>query len=95
MAELIDKGAFIEDIKTEIVNLAMDGLKGTPRDRSELYGMIDRINEQPTTTESEIRAKAIEEFAEWIKSEFKTEIQCSDEELTWIDEAAEQLKGEQ
>ena len=67
MAELIDKKAFIEDIKTEIVNLGMDGLKGTPRDRSYLYEMIERINEQPTTTEAELRANVIEEFAEKMK----------------------------
>ena len=71
MAELIDKGAFIEDIKTEIVNLAMEGLKGTPRGRSYLYEMIGRINEQPTTTEAEIRAKAIDKFAEAVILEFE------------------------
>ena len=64
MAELIEKEAFIEDLKAEISNLRMNGLKGTPRATSDLYGMIDRINEQPTTTEAEIRAKAIDEFIE-------------------------------
>lgn len=47
MAELIDRQAFIEDIKTEIMNLYLDGMKGTPRPRDELYDLIARINEQP------------------------------------------------
>lgn len=71
MAELINKKAFIEDIKTEIVNLGMDGLKGTPRDRSYLYEMIERINEQPTTTEAELRASVIDEFAESVITEME------------------------
>lgn len=45
---LIDADFFIEDIKTEIINLYLDGLKGTPRSNEELYQIIDRINEQPT-----------------------------------------------
>lgn len=45
---LISADGFIEDIKTEIMNLYMDGKKGTPRPREELYAIIDRINEQPT-----------------------------------------------
>ena len=40
---LIDADAFIEDIKTEIINLYLDGMKGTPRPSSELYDIIDRI----------------------------------------------------
>lgn len=48
MARLIDADAFIEDIKTEAMNLYLDGMKGTPRPRSELYDIIDRIGEQPT-----------------------------------------------
>lgn len=38
--------------------------------------------------------EGIEKFTEWIKNEFKTEIQCLDEELTWIDDMAAQLKTE-
>ena len=53
MGRLIDADAFIEDIKTEIVNLALDGLKGTPRPREELYQIIERINEQPTAYDLE------------------------------------------
>ena len=97
MAELIDKGAFIEDIKTEIVNLSMDGLKGTPRDRSDLYGMIDRINEQPTTTEAEIRAIAKRELASEIMEFVKSNNRGSADYfiVDKIEELCmEQLKGE-
>ena len=48
MARYIDADAFIEDIKTEAMNLFFDGMKGTPRPRKELYDIIDRIQEQPT-----------------------------------------------
>ena len=51
---LIDANAFTEDIKTEIVNLRMDGLKGTPRPCGELYDIIDRIGEQPTVDAVEV-----------------------------------------
>jgi hypothetical protein len=51
---LIDADAFIEDIKTEILNLYLDGMKGTPRPRSELYDIIDRIGEQPTVDAVEV-----------------------------------------
>lgn len=47
MAEYIEREAFIEDILTEITNLRMNGLKGTPRPYEKLYGFIDRINDQP------------------------------------------------
>lgn len=50
---LIDADDFIEDIKTEIINLALDGLKGKPRPIKELYQIIDRINEQPTAYDVE------------------------------------------
>ena len=43
--------------------------------------------------EKEIRAKAIDEFAERIKREFRTSVKYKDEELRWIDEIAEQMKG--
>ena len=51
---LIDANAFIEDIKTEAMNLCLDGMKGTPRPRSELYDIIDRIGEQPTVDAVEV-----------------------------------------
>ena len=40
MNRYIDADAFIEDIKTEAMNLFWDGMKGTPRPRKELYDII-------------------------------------------------------
>ena len=51
---MIDADAFVEDIKTEIMNLYLDGMKGTPRPRGELYDIIDRIGEQPTIDAVEV-----------------------------------------
>ena len=89
MAELIEKEAFIEDLKSEITNLAMNGLKGTPRDRSDLYDMIDRINEQPTITEAEIRTKELNHFANWMYEKYGKDLT---DYVEWY--IAEQLKGE-
>lgn len=55
MSEYIDRECFIEDIKTEISNLYMDGIKGTPRPYEELWGFIDRINEQPASDVTPVR----------------------------------------
>lgn len=51
---LIDANAFIEDIKTEIVELWLNGLKGTPQPRDQLYDFINRIGEQPTVDAVEV-----------------------------------------
>lgn len=45
-------------------------------------------------TEAEIRAKAIDEFAHRIWSKVMAEIDDCADELDWIDEIAEQMKGE-
>lgn len=47
MDDYIERAVFIEDVKTEIMNLYLDGKKGTPRGTAELYDLIDRIKEQP------------------------------------------------
>lgn len=51
---LIDADAFIEDIKTEITELFMNGLKGTPQPRDHLYDFVNRIGEQPTVDAVEV-----------------------------------------
>ena len=51
---LIDANAFIEDIKTEITELFMNGLKGTPQPRDHLYDFVNRIGEQPTVDAVEV-----------------------------------------
>lgn len=55
MGDYISREGFIEDIKTEIINLRMDGLKGTPRSCEELYQLIDRIQEQPAEDVEPVR----------------------------------------
>ena len=105
MAELIDKGALVNSLTKDIdMTIEFMNNNGTDKYDGSFDGMFGQLNtlksyksivsDMPTTTEAEIRAKAIDEFAEWIKNEFKTEIQCTDDELAWIDEAAEQLKEE-
>lgn len=47
MGDYIDRDAFVDDVKTEIINLSMDGLKGTRMPHDELYGFIERIKSQP------------------------------------------------
>ncbi len=64
MSRYIDADAFIEDIKNEAMNLFMNGLKGTPRPRKELYDIMDRIEEQPTADVVEVR------HGEWKNSGF-------------------------
>lgn len=58
---LIDADVFVEDLGTEALNLAMDGLKGTPRPIQHLCEIIDRINEQPTAFDID---KVVEELKE-------------------------------
>ena len=55
MPRYIDAYAFVEDIKTEAMNLYLDGMKGTPRPYRELYDIIDRINEQPAADVAEVK----------------------------------------
>lgn len=59
MAEYIDRDGFIEDIQTEIINLSMDGMKGTRMAHDELYGFIDRIKEQPASDVAPVARKWI------------------------------------
>ena len=70
---LIDADAFVEDIKTEIMNLYLDGMKGTPRPRSELYDIIDRIGEQPT-----INPEDCKPHGRWISDEGDVLFHCSE-----------------
>ena len=105
MAELIDKGAFLKEI--ESIKFLEDAKKMKVSD-AEMDGFFKGMVEGtlyfvPTTTESEIRAKAISEvhnklithFAKWqaeegcIDTKCILSVVCED-----IDEIAEQLKGE-
>ena len=76
MSDYISKSAFIEDIKAEITNIAIDGLKGTPRSREELYQLIERIDNQPTVDEKEIIRKQMERIVERLEQLQKEEVPC-------------------
>lgn len=93
MAELIDKGALLETVKQE-----KQTLQGNIY-RAAVCMVEDKIKRMPTTTESEIRAKAIDEFAEALynKSTSLKYIESDDYGMLHFEEVyeiAEQLKGE-
>lgn len=59
MVELIDKSVLVEEINTWAIQCnAMSSIVM-------LQAVADVIERHPAITEAEIRAKAIEEFAEW------------------------------
>ena len=103
MAELIDKGALLEQYGLK------DATKYGNKDAEQqahsystlmLYEIADMIDDMPTVTEAEIRNKAIDEFAEKIK-EWQKEVYANDRYVGELDflfkhiyEIAEQLKGE-
>lgn len=95
MAEvrLIDANAFVADIKTEIMNLRLDGLKGTPRPTGELYDIIDRIGEQPTVDPDSLRPKGLysaHEVAEIIAELFGDNCACNFNGIDeWLPEKCE------
>ena len=66
----IDGDALIEDFKNDRINLFMDGLKGTPRERCiDISNVIERIEDAPTLTENEMCKSCyqIEEVVEILK----------------------------
>ena len=88
MAELIDKGALINQLRNENIPFNAD--------------INSIIIMQPVVTEAEIRNKAIEEFAEKLKdfiakqvedAEYYDDCFCEIYQSE-VDEIAEQLKGE-
>ena len=107
MAELIDKGALLEQYGLK------DATKYGNKDAKQqahsystlmLYEIADMIDDMPTVTEAEIRNKAITEFAERLKKEISYrygtreingDYKPKEKTLTVIDEIAEQMrKGE-
>lgn len=87
--EYIEREAFIEDIKTEISNLHLNGWKGTPIPHDELYSFIDRINEQPAADVAEVvrcgecerRSKSADltdtVYCPWLKQQMRKTDFCS------------------
>ena len=59
---LIDMDAFEEDLRTEAVNLYLNGLNGTPRSYSELYDIIDRLEEQPIAFDTDKVISKLEDY---------------------------------
>ncbi len=111
MAELIDKGALVNSLKNGI-NMTIEFMNNNGADKynggfDRLFGQLNAlrsykgiVEDMPTTTEAEIRAKAIDEFAERVKSYVDCGHLCNPTELRWsdltietmIDTIAEQLK---
>ncbi len=82
MAELIDKGAIYDDLANRLTWLMTLG--------DEVYLLAggdirDVIDEQPTTTEEEIRNKAIDEFANFLHQKAKeyNGLRLSSETRSW------------
>jgi hypothetical protein len=94
MAELIDK-------KTIFPNGVLLLDENNPM--ASVGELVNRIANLPTTTEAEIRAKAIDEFAEKLKDFIAKQVEdaessndlCTEIFQSEIDEIAEQLKEEQ
>ena len=52
---IIDGDALVEDFKNDYLNLYMDGLKGTPRERSiSIANVVERIEDAPMLSEEDI-----------------------------------------
>ena len=58
----ISVDAFEEDLRTEAVNLYLNGLKGTQRSYSELYDIIDRLEEQPIVFDTDKVISKLEDY---------------------------------
>ena len=103
MAELIDKKALREEIESLTVHVTgLRAGKGVLSKFMDEYkkSVLRIVDEQPTTTEAEIRAKAISEFQKEIR-DWQIDIQDNERDADKFDfvferiyEIAEQLKGE-
>ena len=106
MAELIDKGATLVDMNALLEELedyieydTFDQYKEEPLINMSFETLEDVITSQPTTTEAEIRAKAIDEFVKEIK-DWQEDIHDNEYDADKFDfaferiyEIAEQLKA--
>lgn len=89
MAELINKNLLMEELHS-----IFEGDADLRKDY-EYMGIDDFIRSMPTTTEAEIRAKAIEEFAKALKERCKRNFMAFDYQSVsvWeINRIAEELK---
>lgn len=89
MTDYIERQAFIDDIKTEIINLSMDGMKGTMMPHDELYGFIERIKEQPAANVRE------DVQGEWVNSHWKGSTSCANCSLCNFEAQHSEFRGVQ
>ena len=95
MAELINRRTTRKTIEKYFESLAPSHYYKMDLEKASAY-LVSEISELPTVTEAEIRAKAIEEFAEKLKEAFFVLGKYDGHEIkVKIDYMAEQLKGEQ
>lgn len=97
MKELIDKGALMEEVKSLTVHVTgLRAGKGVLSKFMDEYrkSVLRITDEQPTTTEADIRAKAIDETVAKLKDWMFENDGLSVKDVREIDEIAEQLKGE-
>lgn len=78
---LTDKDIIIEELKQEIVDLTLNGMKGTPQPTDELRHMIDRL-------EDEMYAPTIDAIP-WIWLEAFAKTKTFKDIQTFIEEAKE------
>lgn len=89
MAELIDKNLALTTLE-EVEKFAKEeGLEWA----NGIHRAIICIGAMQGSSEQEIRTKAIEEFKECLSYKIKSEIDDCADELNWIDEIAESMKG--
>ena len=103
MAELIDKGAIYNKV-AELEELARSRVLDTSSNNPCYMRYVSQLNERTAlkhliadteaTTETEIRAKAIDDFAEKAKGLFSERNVTVFEWNKLVDDIAEQLKGE-
>lgn len=86
MAELIDKCALYEQMTEEYKKHYAGTGKGY-----DFTIAMQMVQNQPTTTEAEIRAKAIDEFAEKLKYEFNGNIFTDEEKFKYAKKEQEQI----
>ena len=95
MAELIYKDDLEKAVRESRANNYHKGFFAQAHD-SEHFGFLGLISRQPVITEAEIKAKAIDEFAEKLRQEYENAISIPQIEIDFankmIDRVIEQLK---
>lgn len=90
---MADRMEFPKTMKEFIDNFSFKDTEEVYTNGAELIPVF-RVEQALEHYEKEIRAAAIDEFAHRIRSKVMAEIDDCADELDWIDEIAEQMKGE-